>query len=115
MIPKDELGHYQDAELHHADHTFETEADPEVVAEAKRQQHLRMMQLREGCRRIIEASPAVWGELKARVTPRADTEGVLHPHGTLTFGELAAFKMGQQAVVDWITIMSQWTEEQHDG
>ena len=100
MIPEKEREHYDAAIAAMPD-----EIDPPLTPEeeqAAAERKADAIAIRNGCRAILAADPEVWGILTDHTTPRAGEEMLMPPRVDMDFGQFAAYRMGQQSVVDWI-------------
>ena len=109
-IPRDEEQYYaQAAEQERAQDVdavdTDKQAEQERAAAAKRSTDRSM---RDAAKAVLAADPALWQVLADRVTPRPGRLGMLMvPDADMTFAELAAYRMGQQSIVDWLVSLSQ--------
>ena len=90
----------------------EKQAEQDRAAMAKRSADRSM---RDAAKAVLAADTALWEVVADRVTPRPGTQGMLMvPQVEMGFAELAAYRMGQQSVVDWLVALSRM-EVPEDG
>ena len=106
MIPESERQHYDAAAAAGA----AADIDPPETAEerqAKAEQRSDMRVLQEEAKAMMAAGPRVWQAMEDRTAPRPGLDGmVMRPQVEMDFGQLAAYRMGQQSVVDWIRTLA---------
>ena len=108
-IPRDEEQYYAAAAEQEAGADVdavdeEKEAERNRAAMAKRSADRSM---RDAAKAVLAADTALWEVVADRVTPRPGRQGMLMTPGEdMSFGELAAYRMGQQSIVDWLVALS---------
>ena len=112
MIPEDELAHYRAARAeveaadvqHHDDSTMPNPDQQQV--EFERQLVREAWALKRECPLLLDA-------MRDRTYPRPDDQFMLmRPDvSKMSFGQLMAFRMGQDSVTQWIEILANTKEQ----
>ena len=113
FIPPDEQAHYDAARAAQVERDVAA-VDPEKEAVAARDQADReahVKQVQAWAAAVLSVDPDMWAVVQDRVLPRPGTAAMLmKPSADMTFGETAAYKMGQQSIIDWLYTTAVSTE-----
>ena len=114
MIPEDELAHcraaraeVEEADVQHGEHML-PQPDPEQVAFEK--------ELIHEARTLKRECPLLFDAMRDRTYPRADDRFMLMRPDTakMSFGQLMAFRLGQDSVTQWIEVLASTKEHSHE-
>lgn len=113
-IPQDEHKH-----VLRAVEDVDAAASDEPDEEAKRllaEQEADHALLCQQAANAVKRAPDLLDRLRAQCLPRPGTQGmVMRPDAPMSFGEMAAYRMGQQSVLDLITTLAASHRERHNG
>ena len=105
MIPQDEVKHYNAAVVEQAQGDVDA-PPPETSAE-----DIEFFDvMRREAQAIKHHAPTVWAALCDRTVPRPGSVAMISiPDASMSFGEHAAYRMGQHSIVEWIETVAHWT------
>ena len=112
VIPPDEQEHYDAAVQQRAvdEGAQKTEEQVRIEAEEKADHEMLCRQARAAW----QAAPELFARLSHQTIPRPGADGMtMVPNAQMSFGELAAYRMGQQSIVDLIRTLAH--TETHNG
>ena len=96
-IPRSELEHWRAAEAEYADRDLEQYGPGEVEADPDHERLVAEAVLLE------QYCPTILAEMDAKLRPLAGSPALLGPTvNTMTFGEMAAYRMGQDSAHLWL-------------